>query len=273
MWLVVNEASGSWSAEAVEGVRAALAGAGRPVARQVDARDGPLDPARLDRAGVAVIAVLAGDGTINAVANALEGWRGALLALPGGTANLLARALHGEDDPARIAARFAALAPVRRPCIRWPGGAALVEVLAGPGAQWSEVREELRDGGVAPLAEKAVKAIRQSTTGPLVALTDPPLGRADGYPGVRLAVGDAGMSVDGYGAETLGDLLKQGLALLRRDFREGPHDVLGTHPSVACRSLGGEPLALMVDGERREGAVQERFSLAPFALDLLASTG
>ncbi|MBC2664567.1 diacylglycerol kinase [Novosphingobium flavum] len=271
LWLVVNRASGSFSPELVEAVQAALAGAGRPPARVVEAQEGKVSPGLLDSAGVDTLVVMAGDGTVNGVATALEGWGGALLVLPGGTANLLARALHGEEDAPAIAARIAGMRRQRRPCIRWSGGTALVEVLAGPGAEWSEVREGLREGAIAPIAEKAAKAIRESTSGAMVALVDPPLGNPAGYRGLRLGLSGEAMAVEGYGAETLADYFKQGLALLRRNFREGPHDDLGTHGAVLCRSLGREGLALMVDGEKREGGRQERFSLAPFALDLLVT--
>jgi hypothetical protein len=273
LWLVINRASGSWSPEVVNAVTEALAGAGHLVSREIDPREDPVDPALLDREGVATVVILAGDGTINSVATALEGWGGGVLTLPGGTTNLLARALHGDAAPADIAARLPQMQRLRRPAIRWSGGTALVEVLAGPGAMWSDVREELRDGGVGPMAEKAMAAIRQSTTGPMVALVDPPLGRVEGYAGVRLDASGGAMEVEGYGADTVGDYLRQGLALVRRNFREGPHDDLGHYDAVLCRSLGKEPLPLMIDGERRDGGPEERFSLAPFALDLLALRG
>ncbi len=272
-WLIVNGSSGSNSDAAVRAVRDAFSLAGRAVSRVIDVREGMPQPADLDAAGVALAGVFAGDGTVNAVATGLEGWGGPLLILPGGTANLLARSLHGEADAPAIVAGLGRLRRTRRPCIRSSQGTALVEILAGPGATWSDVREELREGAVGTFAEKTVDAIRQSTTGPMVVLDDPPLGKLEGYAGVRLDITGGSMLVEGYGADTVGDYLRQGLALLRRNFREGPHDELGAHTSVSCRSLGEEPIPLMFDGERREGATVERFSLAPFALDLLAPGG
>jgi len=270
-WLIVNPASGSYSAAAVADLRGALAGAGTAVDRTIACDRGLPTRAEVEAGGVRLVSVFAGDGTVNSVATALEGWSGALLVLPGGTANLLAGALHGDVDAPTIAARLPELVRLRRGCIRYTGGTALAEILAGPGATWSDVREELRDAGVAGLAGKTVAALRDSTAGPLVRLADPALGRADGYAGIRLAVAGQAMEVEGYGAQTIGDYLRQGLALLRRNFRDGPHDELGFHRAVACRSAGDDPMALMVDGERREGRAEERFSLAPFALDLLGT--
>lgn len=271
LWLVVNSASGSNSESAVREVVAALAASGAAPARVVDGQAGLPDRAELQQAGIGRLAVFAGDGTVSSLAIRIEGWGGGLLVLPGGTANLLARELHGEDEAPAIAARLPQMTRGRRPCIRSAGLTALVEVLAGPGATWSDVREELREGGVGQVAGAAVAAIRESTSGPMVALVNPALGRPDGYAGVRLEVGAGGMAVEGYGAETIGDYLRTGIALLRRDFRKGPHDELGHHRAVSCRSLGAAPLPLMIDGERREGAALQQFSLADFALDLFVS--
>lgn len=273
LWLAINRASGSNSPDAVAAVHQALAAAGAGPARTVDAADGLPDRAALEAAGVTHMAVFGGDGTVNALATGIEGWGGALLVLPGGTANLLARALHGEREAPDIAAGFAAMERVRRGCIRSGQGTALVEVLAGPGAAWSDVREGMRNGAVGEVAGAAVEAIRQSTAGPMVAIVEPALGRAEGYSGVRLEVAQGGMTVEGYGADTIGEYLRQGMALLRRNFREGPHDDLGRHAAVLARAVEGTAVPLMIDGERREGHREERFSLAPFALDLLVSPG
>lgn len=271
-WLFLNSASGSNTDAAVRDLLAAFAAAEAPPGHVIDVpRDGCPSPAHLADAGVGRIAVFAGDGTVNAVVTGLEGWTGEILVLPGGTANLLARALHGECDTIEIVRGLPRLSAVRRSCIRTGQGTALIEVLAGPGATWSDVREDLREGDLPGVAVSSLAAIRQSTAGPMVHIADPALGRAEGYSGVRLEVAGAGMFVEGYGADTVADYLLQGLALLRRDYRQGPHDDLGAVSALTCRSLGPEPIELMIDGERRTGSAEERFSLAELAVDLLAS--
>src|SRR5688572_11847913 len=70
---------------------------GFEVARLVRFPDEPLpSPAGLAGAGVDCVAVYAGDGTVNTLVTGLYGWDGAVLVLPGGTMNLLAKRLHGD---------------------------------------------------------------------------------------------------------------------------------------------------------------------------------
>lgn len=271
-WLLVNAASGSNDDAAVRELMAAFASVEIVPRRVIDVpRDGVPPHLHLTEAGVSRVAVFAGDGTLNSVVTGLDGWGGEILVLPGGTANLLARALHGDRSAIEIVRDLPRLVPIRRSCIHSAQGTALIEVLAGPGATWSDVREDLRDGDLSGVATSSLAAIRQSTAGPMVAVVDPPLGRLEGYSGVRLEVAEDGIFVEGYGADTVGDYLLQGLALLRRDYRQGPHDDLGTVRNLTCRSLGDQPIELMIDGERRTGTLQERFSLAELAVDLLAS--
>lgn len=273
-WLVVNGASGSHGDGSVESLSRALAAAERAPGRVID-----LQRERCPRLGdlvtaqVGLLAVFGGDGTLNTAIRAVEGWDGEVLALPGGTANLLARSLHGEAEAEAIIAGLGTPRLTARPrnCIRCGTHTALIEVLAGPGAAWSDVREGLREGSVAQVAGSALDAAVQSTAGPMVRVVEPALGRAEGYSGIRLTPGGANLEVEGYGARRLTDYVLQGLALLRRDFREGPHDELGRHPAVRCRSADGSPIELMIDGERATGAAEEQFLLAPLAVKLLAS--
>jgi len=271
-WLAVNGASGSNAEGSVAALTQALAAVNRPPARVIDIRtdDRPTRRA-LEAAGVGLLVLFTGDGSANAIINDLEGWRGEALLLPGGTANLLACDLHGAEESEAIVAALGQgrLACHPRHVVRCSQGAALIEVLAGPGAAWSDVREGLRDGDIGAVAGTTIEAAKQSTAGPMVHVVDPPLGHSEGYAGVRLSpVGDS-MTVDGYGAKNVVDYVKQGIALLRRDFREGPHDELGSHRKVVCTSSDGSPMELMLDGERLTGLGQERFSLAPLGVKLL----
>ncbi len=269
-WLVVNAASGSNDGAAVKDVVSALTAADHAPARIIDiAAAGAPRMKNLPSGGL--LAVFAGDGTVSSVVSGAQGWDGDVLVLPGGTANLLSRALHGEAGATTIVSRLAELKRVRRDCIRTSKGIGLIEVLAGPGAAWSHVREDLREGQPAEIAGSTLEAVRQSTAGPMVLLDDPPgLGREEGYAGLRLEPVRGSLAVSGYGPRGVGETVKQGLALIKGDFRDGPHDELGLHPRIHCRSADGSPVELMIDGEAVTGEASETFLLAPLPVNLLS---
>ncbi len=99
----------------------------------------------LDRERIDTVVLFAGDGTINAALCALADWPGDLLILPGGTMNLLAKALHGSRDPAAIIhtvhedTRRTAL-----PFIEAGPHRAFVGLILGPAAHWARAREAAR---------------------------------------------------------------------------------------------------------------------------------
>lgn len=274
LWLVANSASGSNDDTSLAALVEHLGSVGHAPARVIDcaAEDLP-SRAALEQAGVATLVVFTGDGTVSALLPPLEGWSGQALVLPGGTTNLLAKLLHSPCETGAIITAFAAgrSRPVRQPCVRMSAHVALCEVLAGPGAKWSDVREGLREGQLGTLASTALDAVKESAGGAMVQVADPVLGHDEGYAGVRIVPHAQGLVADGYRSEGFADYLKQGLALIKRDFREGPHDELGAHPALVCRSADGSPIELMIDGERATGQAEERFSLATLAVDLLAT--
>lgn len=274
LWLVTNAASGSNSDTAVEDLVASLSAAGCAPVRTLRFPDDPLpDAALLERKGVGTLAIFTGDGTANSAACAAEGWHGALLVLPGGTKNLLAKALHGDVPAETITGRIAsgAIARTRRPAVRTSQGMALVEALAGPGAMWADVREGVRDLDLGAIAETFSNALRETREGPGIGIVEPALGKPGGYRAVRAAPSPRGLLVEGYDFEDLGQMAAQGFAMLvKRDFRQGPHDELGTHRHIDCES--DAPIALMIDGERRQGGRQERFQQVLFPVEFLAST-
>ena len=274
LWLVANSASGSNSDDGLAALVEQLGAAGHPPARVIDviADDLP-DRAALDAAGVTTLAVFTGDGTLGALLPPLAGWAGQVLVLPGGTTNLLAKMLHEPCETAAIISAFAAGQGrvVQPSCVRSSVQVALCEVLAGPGAMWSDVREGMREGDLTEVASTAFEAATASASGAMVQIVQPQLGHAEGYAGVRIVPGAQGLMIDGYRADRFADYFKHGLALLQRDFRQGPHDELGAHCEVVCRSADGSPIELMIDGERVTGTAQQRFSLATLALNLFAT--
>jgi diacylglycerol kinase family enzyme len=274
LWLVVNPASGSNSEAAVAALTAALAEDGHAPARvlRLPADELPTRAA-LEAANVATLAIFTGDGTVNAQVARLHGWTGAVLVLPGGTQNLLAKALHGDVDATTIATRLGRgeLQRMRRSAVQTSAGDALVEVLAGPGATWADVREGVRDMDLSSIASALGEAVRSTAGGAAVSVSEPPMGKPEGYRAVRMDADQGTLTLDGYDAQDWADLAAHGVSMLvKRDFRQGPHEELGQADAVVCTS--DEPIALMIDGERRDGKQREEFRCVTLPVEFLAST-
>lgn len=272
IWLVRNDASGSNRAEALAALEGCCNEAGFNIARQTCFPDKPLPTAKeLDASGIALVAIFTGDGTANTLVDALSGWGGAVLILPGGTMNLLYHRLHGEREMAEVVAMAAAgKAKRRRPgVVRCAQGTATVDLLAGPGTRWYEVREAMREADALGVAGTAAQAIGETLGQPGILCRE--AGRAEGYPLVMLTPRDSGIEVSGFHAETPGDYFAQGWALLKRNFREGPHETFGPFARVTLASTDGAAYGMMLDGEKREAPGEQEFVLAPCEVDLLAT--
>lgn len=274
VWLVNNTSSGSNDAAALTALIEGCVAHGFHVAHRTVFPETDLPtPALLEAAEIGCVVAFAGDGTVNALLGALEGWSGAVLVLAGGTMNLLYHRLHGErtvEQVLELAGRGAAR--LHRPgVIRSAHGVAYAGVLAGPGASWGDVREAMREKAVLELAGSAVKAVRETVAGEMIVCRAPPLGRSEGYPLINLTPTDEGIEIDAYSAETTGDYLAHGVALLKRNFREGPHDQLGVEREVRLASSQGSPFGLLIDGEEMPCGAEEAFTLVQAGVDLLAT--
>ena len=65
--------------------------------------------------------------------------------------------------------------------------------------------------------------------------------------------------------------LEQAWALLRRNFREGPNELLGRTRAVRLASTEGNRFGLLIDGEQAEAASEVEFTLATAEVDLVAT--
>lgn len=221
-----------------------------------------------------MLVTFGGDGTTSAVVTNAFGWDGAVLVLPGGTMNLLARRMHGDATPQEIVRRLHAggiVKKVRPRIIRSRHGYGLTGVLAGPGTVWNDVREAMRNTDVVDFVTSTTEAIAWSANGPKVVCMNVDAKRDDGYSAITINPHEDGLEANGYHAETIGDYASQGVALLQRDFRGGPHDYLGRHPELRLACPDGAPMGLLIDGEPFDGAEQESFELMLCEVDLLAT--
>ncbi len=272
--LVCNRASGSNDEESLRAVQAMLADAGFTLVRTLHfPEDAAPSPADLEAEAIACVATFGGDGTVHAVVTGLYGWDGAVLVLPGGTMNMLSKVLHGDVEVATIGERLARgeTRTVRTPTIGSGHEVALTGVLAGPGTVWNEVREAMRAADIVEMVATTREAISWSANGPKVVCAQANCGRAEGYAAITVNPTHEGLRVRGYYAESLRDYAGQGIALLNRNFRDGPHDDLGLHDKVDLLCPAGEAMGLLIDGEPFDGRAEEIFELARCGVDLIAT--
>jgi len=175
LWFVTNPNSGSSDAAKAEAIEAACIEKGLRFVGRTNFPDQALPTIeQLDRAGADTVMLFAGDGTINAAVCALADWDGGILILPGGTMNLLAKALHGDADPAAIVE--AAHRHDRRialPYVEAGKHRALVGLIVGPAASWYRAREHVREGSLGKLLP-AIRAAWRRTFGRGISLSGAP---------------------------------------------------------------------------------------------------
>lgn len=267
--LLCNVRSGSHDPAVRSAIEEACRAAGTPLAATFELPDGDIpDAATLTAKGIDLLLVWTGDGTINAAATAAAGWGGAILPLPGGTLNLLSKALHG-DRPAPDILVDALGGKGRRraiPTVRSAAGEAFITVVAGPATRWAEVRETMRGQGLLEAGLAAPDALEEMMNAPGVRVS----GHAGTYPAVILTPTEGGLHAAGILTEGTIDVLRHGLAWLGGDFRDGPSEDIATAETIILES--DRPISLEYDGELRETGSPARFGLAASAVDFVTTT-
>lgn len=266
--LICNTQSGGHDEAVREQIEMLCRDQGTPLVATFALPDGDIpDATELKLQRIDLLLVWTGDGTINAAATQAAGWDGAILALPGGTLNLLSKALHGDRSAPQILTD-ALQGKMRRsaiPTIRSDTGTAFITVVAGPATRWAEVRETMRQDGIIEASRAAPEALDEMMNAPGVRVG------ADGkaYPAVILTPTPTGIRADGILTEGTGDVLRHGLAWLGGDFRDGPSERIATGVTLALES--DETICLEFDGELHEMASPARFSIGTSAVDFVAT--
>jgi len=258
-WLIVNEASGSYDAAVIADLESCFAKANQPVKRIVRCPDEDLpDRAALDAADVTMLAIYAGDGTTNSTLKISAGWQGPVLILPGGTMNLLARALHGEQlCDAIIAAACNDLRTKKLNTVEVGDHQAYVGVIAGPTTSWAKVREGARHNEVADMLFTTIPAaISESLGGPQVGLEGDP----QTFPAIFAAPRDNVIALCGFTASSVGEILAHASAWMNGDFRDGPRVDLGSADHATLVS-DADTIGLLIDGEPAECKSGDRLTL------------
>lgn len=271
--LVVNRRSGSYDREVIDAILASANDLGCGKTREIRIPDDDC-PGPDDLEENELLAIYAGDGTVNATITGLYGWNGAVLVLPGGTMNLLSKRLHGDVEWRVILEKVAGgeAQRIRPNIIRTGQGDAMAGVMAGPGTSWNEVREAMRDTDVAAVASGTVAAFGETTGGARVAIVDPRIGREEGYPMIEVFPAAEGMDMQCYHADDAGEFIVQLGALLTRDFRNGPNECFGPLDGFVLAANDAEPMGLMLDGEPVSAGPREKLAVARCEVDLLATS-
>jgi diacylglycerol kinase family enzyme len=262
--LICNLRSGS-SDEALVGRLTEICDAGgAPLVRAFILPDDDLPSvAALDDAGIDLLLVLSGDGTLNAAASKLETWNGAMLPLPGGTLNLFHKTLHGDRSPEEILndALSGKARRVHPPTILCDAGRAYIGVIAGPTTAWAEVREQLRTLSLSGLAETIPDAIDATLHGDGVSIR----GSDESFQAINLTPEADGIRAEGLITDSAGSILRHGIAWLGGDFREGPSVELSERRAVVIEGSG--TIGLLLDGEPAElpPGVTYRLEASPLA--------
>jgi hypothetical protein len=248
--LIINRSSGSVGNVDNEELKPAFAAAGFAIEHVVDLPDDNLpERAQVEALKVDVVATLSGDGTVAGVCDKLSGWSGALLVLPGGTMNLLSRRLYGEQTIESLLELLGRSEHriERVSVVNTPQAEVFTGLIAGPSTRWGEVRESIRNLDLAEMVEKVPEAWAATTTSENVRIE----GVDGGYPAIFVEPLDNGnLGVRAFRADGVGDMLSHGMAWLRRDFREGPHDELGEMRVVNIIDDSDDEIGLLLDGEQ-----------------------
>lgn len=266
--LVCNSQSGSHDPAVEAAIAEACKAAGAPLVVTFSLPDDDIPDATALRAkDIDLLLVWTGDGTINAAATKAAGWGGALLPLPGGTLNLLSKALHGDRPAPDILAEALSGKTRRRaiPTVRSDNGEAFITVVAGPATHWAEVRETMRQDGIIEASRAAPETLETMLNAPGVRAQ----GHDKAYPAVILTPTETGVRADGILTEGSIDVLRHGLAWLGGDFRDGPSEQIEIGETIILESEA--PISLEYDGELSEIASPARFALGMSKVDFVAT--
>jgi hypothetical protein len=266
LWFISNTSSGSADEEKCAAIEEIFRERRLTLAGRTHFPDEPLPtPDQLAGCRADTVVLFAGDGTINAATSALKDWDGALLILPGGTMNLLAKLLHDSLDPkAIICAAHDDDRRVALPFVASGDERALVGAIIGPAAAWARAREAVRKHHLSRLPRALALAWRRTVSKGV---------RVDGVPGCdkpaqAIFVAPAGTMLDvtpvaasdGRAIASLGwawltgDWLAQGSALKRQVER---FTIGGDRPTPVL--FDGEPLTLAPGSEVRAGETRKHF--------------
>jgi diacylglycerol kinase family enzyme len=252
---VINPASGGVGAGATAELEAILARFD-VIANVVEAPPDKLEEAL--KAAVAakpdLLIVLAGDGTIRA-AGELVGPDGPLLAaLPGGTMNMLPKALYDTTDWRKALAEALSSGAIREVGGGEAGGHTFYcAAIFGHPALWAEAREAIREGNLSKAWRRAERALRRAFTGRLRFLLDNgPPERAEAIAFLTPTISkkmDDNVALEAASLDPKGalDAFRMAFNYVARDWRDDP--AVNARPARRAVLSSRRPVPAILDGE------------------------
>ena len=277
---LLNTSSGSCDEQAQHDLLAALQSVGLTPLKSWCGNGGEMASALQDVRDreLDLLIVLGGDGTIRGAAEQCSSTGPLLMPLPGGTMNMLPKALYGER-PWREALRDTLNAPSVQPV---HGGLVgerrfFIAALFGGPTRIAEAREALREGDVTEAVAKGVSALQQALTHDLhyqfgdqdglaetVAVLCPLTSR-------RLDPDDEVLEAAAIKVEGTIETLRLGLRAAFGDWRNDPNVIRAKLVAIAIRSE--QPIPALLDGEAFEVGREARVQFLPHAFRALLPAG
>jgi hypothetical protein len=251
VWLVANRASRSTDEGRIAALEAALAAAGATIAGNTDfPREAAPDATALAR--IDTLVVMGGDGTLGAASAAASGWDGQFLAIPGGTMNLLPKALHGDATPEAIVAAAGQGVLTHVPVVRAAGHTSYCRIIIGPLTRWALARENARHGRIWRVWQAVRLSLARGFLGGVKVAGQP--GR---HPGVLLMPGEEGLAVALFSGRGLADAMAVAVNWLLNDWRDASTVTAFTAPELIVGRR--RTLRCLFDGELRRLPPPVRF--------------
>lgn len=213
--------------------------------------------AEASSAGLDVLIVLGGDGTIRSAAETCDASGPYLIPLPGGTMNMLPKALYGDVEwPQALAATLAA------PAVQPVNGGRIDDhlfycaAIFGDPSRWAEAREAVREGDLGKAAEQGLEALNKAFGRGLSYEFGNASGEAEAVsvvcPLASRALEDEDTMLEAVVIDPDGplDVLKLAARALLAEWRDDPSVETARVRTVVIRSEGGIPAIL--DGETVE---------------------
>ena len=269
---LLNTSSGSCDLQAEEDLEAILEAEGLSPVRVWCGAGAEVDQAVAEAKAheLDLLIVLGGDGTIRTVAASCSPSGPLLIPLPGGTMNMLPKALYGERNW-----RDALKATLAEPLVQPVHGAEanghlffIAAILGGP-TQMAEAREAVRERDLAGAVEKGVAALRNALDTDLRYRFGNRAGVAESVVVLcpltsrQLSNDEEVLEAAAFKVEGAGDALRLAWNATFRDWRADPTVERAKVRMADIESDG--PIPALLDGETFELGPKVRIAMAPGA--------